>query len=168
MKQHRMFWTLLVALMVASLVLAACGGGQAAPAARSPVPTEAAPAPEPTKAPEAQPAEPTKAPEAAPAEEGGAMMGPDGRASYAGLDKDLTGQTIRMANIGGAPYEAMYDSDQAVRGEDRRQGGDGLPGRRLRDRPLPEGQPTPPIPWTSTWPGTTPPSWASTRTSWRI
>ena len=37
------------------------------------------------------------------------MMGPDGRASYAGLDKDLTGQTIRMANIGGAPYEAMYD-----------------------------------------------------------
>ena len=37
-------------------------------------------------------------------------MGPDGRASYAGLDKDLTGQTIRMANIGGQPYEAMYDS----------------------------------------------------------
>ena len=108
MKQHRMFWTLLVALMVASLVLAACGGGQATPAP-APAPTEAAPAPEPTKAPEAQPAEPTKAPEAAPAEEGGAMMGPDGRASYAGLDKDLTGQTIRMANIGGAPYEAMYD-----------------------------------------------------------
>ncbi len=152
MKQHRMFWTLLVALMVASLVLAACGG-QATPApapTAAPAPTEVAPAPEPTKAPEAQPAEPTKAPEAAPAEEGGAMMGPDGRASYAGLDKDLTGQTIRMANIGGAPYEAMYDSDQAVRGEDRRQGGDGLPGRRLPDRPLPEETTTPPTRWTST------------------
>ena len=112
MKQHRMFWTLLVALMVASLVLAACGGGQATPApapTAAPAPTEVAPAPEPTKAPEAQPAEPTKAPETEPAETGGAMMGPDGRASYAGLDKDLTGQTIRMANIGGSPYETMYD-----------------------------------------------------------
>ena len=36
-------------------------------------------------------------------------MGPDGRASYAGLDMDLTGHTIRMANIGGSPYEAMYE-----------------------------------------------------------
>ena len=33
-----------------------------------------------------------------------------GEASYLGLDKDLSGQTIRMANIGGQPYEAMYDS----------------------------------------------------------
>ena len=31
------------------------------------------------------------------------------RAQYAGLDKDLTGLTIRMANIGGSPYEAMYE-----------------------------------------------------------
>ena len=38
------------------------------------------------------------------------MMGPDGRAAYAGLDMDLSGITIRMANIGGQPYEAMYDS----------------------------------------------------------
>ncbi|MBX3082334.1 MAG: extracellular solute-binding protein [Anaerolineae bacterium] len=29
---------------------------------------------------------------------------------YAGLDKDLTGVTIRMANIGGGQYEAMYKS----------------------------------------------------------
>jgi multiple sugar transport system substrate-binding protein len=30
--------------------------------------------------------------------------------AYAGLDKDLTGITIKMATIGGQPYEAMYDS----------------------------------------------------------
>ncbi len=29
---------------------------------------------------------------------------------YAGLDKDLSGITLRMANIGGGQYEAMYDS----------------------------------------------------------
>ncbi len=29
---------------------------------------------------------------------------------YAGLDKDLTGVTLRMATIGGGQYEAMYDS----------------------------------------------------------
>ena len=29
---------------------------------------------------------------------------------YAGLDKDLSGITIRMAAIGGGQYEAMYDS----------------------------------------------------------
>ncbi|MBI5928824.1 MAG: sugar ABC transporter substrate-binding protein [Chloroflexi bacterium] len=29
---------------------------------------------------------------------------------YAGLDKDLSGITIRFAGIGGQPYEAMYDS----------------------------------------------------------
>ena len=29
---------------------------------------------------------------------------------YAGLDKDLSGITIRMATIGGGQYEAMYDS----------------------------------------------------------
>ena len=33
-----------------------------------------------------------------------------GEPQYAGLDKDLSGVTIRMANIGGQPYEAMYDS----------------------------------------------------------
>ena len=33
-----------------------------------------------------------------------------GEVSYLGLDQDLSGQTIRMANIGGQPYEAMYDS----------------------------------------------------------
>ena len=30
--------------------------------------------------------------------------------AYAGLDKDLSGMTIKMATIGGQPYEAMYDS----------------------------------------------------------
>jgi multiple sugar transport system substrate-binding protein len=30
--------------------------------------------------------------------------------AYAGLDKDLSGITIRMANIGGGQYEAMYKS----------------------------------------------------------
>lgn len=30
--------------------------------------------------------------------------------AYAGLDKDLSGTTLRLATIGGAPYEAMYDS----------------------------------------------------------
>ena len=34
----------------------------------------------------------------------------DGDPQYAGLDQDLTGVTIRMANIGGAPYETMYKS----------------------------------------------------------
>ncbi|MCP5096683.1 MAG: sugar ABC transporter substrate-binding protein [Chloroflexi bacterium] len=33
-----------------------------------------------------------------------------GEAQYAGLDQDLSGVTIRMATIGGQPYEAMYDS----------------------------------------------------------
>ena len=27
-----------------------------------------------------------------------------------GLDQDLSGTTIRVASIGGAPYEAMYES----------------------------------------------------------
>lgn len=34
----------------------------------------------------------------------------DSEPQYAGLDKDLSGITIRMAAIGGQPYEAMYDS----------------------------------------------------------
>jgi multiple sugar transport system substrate-binding protein len=33
-----------------------------------------------------------------------------GEAQLAGLDQDLSGVTIRMATIGGQPYEAMYDS----------------------------------------------------------
>ena len=34
----------------------------------------------------------------------------DEEPQYAGLDVDLSGITIRMANIGGVPYEAMYDT----------------------------------------------------------
>ena len=47
---------------------------------------------------------------AADAGETGGRCRPSGEPQYAGLDKDLTGVTIRMANIGGQPYEAMYDS----------------------------------------------------------
>lgn len=102
MKSHRVLWTLLSVLIIASLFLAACGGQATEEPAPAPAPTEA---PAEVEAPTEAPAEP--APPAEPAE---TMMGPDGRASYAGLDKDLSGITIRMANIGGAPYEAMYDS----------------------------------------------------------
>ncbi len=37
-------------------------------------------------------------------------VGATAEPEYAGLDQDLSGVTIRMANIGGQPYEAMYDS----------------------------------------------------------
>ncbi|MEZ4769382.1 MAG: extracellular solute-binding protein [Caldilineales bacterium] len=107
MKPYRTLWTILTLLIVTAMIISACGS-QATP---EPAPTTApaeAPTTAPAEAPTAAPAEaPAEAPAAAPGE---AMMGPDGRASYAGLDMDLTGQTIRMANIGGAPYEAMYDS----------------------------------------------------------
>ena len=80
-----------------ALVLVACAGG-------------ATPAPE-------QPQEEPQAEEAAPAEEeameeeeAGEEMAEAGLEGYAGLDQDLSGVTIRMANIGGQPYEAMYDS----------------------------------------------------------
>ena len=39
----------------------------------------------------------------------GATMAQD-EPAYAGLDKDLSGTTIKMAAIGGGNYEAMYDS----------------------------------------------------------
>ncbi|MFN2165977.1 MAG: extracellular solute-binding protein [Anaerolineae bacterium] len=99
MKQRRFLYVFLSVLVIASMVLSACGTSAPEP--------EQAPAP--TATPEPAPAaeEPTEAPatggEAAAPEEG--MRG-----SYAGLDKDLSGVTIRMANIGGQPYEAMYDS----------------------------------------------------------
>ncbi|MDE2776265.1 MAG: extracellular solute-binding protein [Chloroflexota bacterium] len=37
-------------------------------------------------------------------------VGAQDEAQYAGLDMDLSGITIRMANIGGGQYEAMYES----------------------------------------------------------
>jgi multiple sugar transport system substrate-binding protein len=40
----------------------------------------------------------------------GSVSAQDAEPQYAGLDKDLTGITLKMATIGGAPYEAMYDS----------------------------------------------------------
>lgn len=39
-----------------------------------------------------------------------AVMAAAQEAQYAGLDKDLSGITIRMATIGGGQYEAMYDA----------------------------------------------------------
>ncbi|MCB0227957.1 MAG: hypothetical protein KDH90_02285, partial [Anaerolineae bacterium] len=94
MKTNRVLWTVLTVLIVTSLMISACGSSatpEPAPAATTaPVATEAPAAPAATEAPAAQPAQPAEA-----------MMGPDGRASYAGLDMDLTGHTIRMANIGG-------------------------------------------------------------------
>ena len=39
----------------------------------------------------------------------GTVMAQD-EPAYAGLDKDLSGTTIKMAAIGGGNYEAMYDS----------------------------------------------------------
>jgi hypothetical protein len=94
MNYKRNFLVLFSLLVVFTLALAACGGGKAEPTPEPAAPTEA-PAPEATEAPAA-------AEEPAPETEGSA--------SYAGLDKDLSGVTIRMANIGGQPYEAMYDS----------------------------------------------------------
>jgi multiple sugar transport system substrate-binding protein len=40
----------------------------------------------------------------------GAAAAQDGEPQYAGLDMDLTGVSLRVATIGGAPYEAMYES----------------------------------------------------------
>jgi multiple sugar transport system substrate-binding protein len=94
MKQHKTLFVLVAILVLTGLLLAACGGGRATEA---PAPT---PAPTAEVQPTTAPAEPTKTPEPA-AETPG---------SYAGLDKDLSGVTIRMANIGGSPYEAMYET----------------------------------------------------------
>ena len=99
MKPNRTLWTWLTLLIVAALMISACGSQATPEPTTAPAATEAPAAPAATEAPVAPAPEPAEA-----------MMGPDGRASYAGLDKDLTGQTIRMANIGGQPYEAMYDS----------------------------------------------------------
>lgn len=40
----------------------------------------------------------------------GAAVAQEGEPQYAGLDMDLTGTMLRVATIGGAPYEAMYNS----------------------------------------------------------
>jgi len=92
MKYRTKLFTILT-LLIFALTVAACGGGS------TPEVKEEAPVKEEVK--EEAPAQE----EAATEETTGAGM-----AGYAGLDKDLSGQTIRMANIGGQPYEAMYDS----------------------------------------------------------
>jgi len=102
MKYQIKLLTVLTILMMV-LVLAACGSGAPEVSEQpqeEPQAEEAAPAEE-----EAAPAE-----EEAMEEEAGEAMAEAGMEGYAGLDKDLSGVTIRMANIGGQPYEAMYDS----------------------------------------------------------
>jgi len=86
-------------IFVLALGLAACGGAsEPEPPAEEPQAEEAAPAAE------------EEAMEEEAMEEAGEEMAEPGMEGYAGLDKDLSGITIRMANIGGQPYEAMYDS----------------------------------------------------------
>jgi multiple sugar transport system substrate-binding protein len=105
-KSRTLMFTIFV-LLISALVVAACGGAAPQPAAQEePAAEEQAPAQEEAAAEEEAPAqEEAAAEEEAPAQEPSADM-----AGYAGLDKDLSGRTIRMANIGGQPYEAMYDS----------------------------------------------------------
>ncbi len=56
----------------------------------------------------------------------GAAMAQD-EPAYAGLDKDLTGTTIKMAAIGGWQLRGHVRLDQHVRGGDRRRRRDRLP-----------------------------------------
>lgn len=98
----RKFLTVSVPLLViVALLVTACAAPASAPAGGA-AQSAGAPAAESggasKESPGAKPAEQTQNPPSG--------DGPQ----YAGLDKDLTGVTIKMANIGGAPYEAMYDS----------------------------------------------------------
>ena len=96
-------WSLVLFLIVA-LMLAACGGGTDEPA-------DMADTPDTSEATEEQPAEADTAADAEEAESEEAEPAADAPSGVSnGLDKDLSGITIRMANIGGQPYEAMYDS----------------------------------------------------------
>jgi len=93
MKYHVRLFAILT-LLILALAVAACGGSS-----ESEVQEEAAVEEEAAMEEEAAAEEP--------AEEG---MEDEAMAGFAGLDQDLSGVTIRMANIGGQPYEAMYDS----------------------------------------------------------
>ena len=60
--------------------------------------------------------------------------------AFAGLDKDLSGVNLKMAVISGIQYDGMYawldkfEEETGATVEHR------LPGRRLRDRPVPEAE----------------------------
>ncbi len=99
-------WSL-VLFLIAALLLAACGGADNAADT-----AETADTPSTTESTEEQAAETETtedaATESADTEAEQAEAAPSGVSN--GLDKDLSGITIRMANIGGQPYEAMYDS----------------------------------------------------------
>ena len=102
------FSWLIVLLLIAALMLAACGGAEETTDTTDTTDTaetteeEAAETEAEEEADEAEEAEMEESSD----EE--AMEAPSGISN--GLDKDLSGVTIRMANIGGQPYEAMYDS----------------------------------------------------------
>ncbi|MFC1975228.1 extracellular solute-binding protein [Chloroflexota bacterium] len=97
MKDHTKIVTIFM-LLVLVVSLVACGS--AATPTAEPAKEEAAEQPAEEEAAE----KPTEQPAEEAGEEDSGMEG------YAGLDKDLSGKTIRMANIGGQPYETMYDS----------------------------------------------------------
>ena len=86
MKHHTNKKYLITTLFIFALMMAACTGAQPAAQEETAVTTETT--------------EETTTEEMADVDLSG----------YAGLDQDLSGVTIRMANIGGQPYEAMYDS----------------------------------------------------------
>jgi ABC-type glycerol-3-phosphate transport system substrate-binding protein len=92
MKYHARLFAIL-ALLIVALAVAACAGSS-----------------EPEVQEEAAVEEEAAAEEAAVEEPAGEEMADEAMAGFAGLDQDLSGVTIRMANIGGQPYEAMYDS----------------------------------------------------------
>jgi len=92
----------IVLFLIAALLLTACGGADE-PAET----TDTADTTE-EQAAETESAEEVDEAESAESEEAEAEAAPSGISD--GLDKDLSGITIRMANIGGQPYEAMYDA----------------------------------------------------------
>ncbi len=94
-------WRILFFLMVA-LVLAACGGTD------EPADTVETPDEKPAATEAATGSDETESTDSTESGDTVEVEAPTGVSN--GLDKDLSGTTIRMATIGGQPYEAMYDS----------------------------------------------------------
>ena len=111
MKFHTKLFTILTIFLLA-LFLAACSGSTEPEVSEEPAPQEEAVVEEAAEEEEAVAEEAVEEEEAAEEADASdeAMEEDSSMAGYAGLDQDLSGITIRMANIGGQPYEAMYDS----------------------------------------------------------